>query len=53
MNANDAWKQFIESGSVPDYLQYVQAQRAAEDAGTEEHHEAQDQGIDHPTAEYR
>lgn len=53
MNANDAWKNFVKSGSVPDYLQYVQAQRDAADTPDGEQHEVQDQGTDHPTAEYR
>ncbi len=53
MNVNDAWKHFTESGSVPDYLQYVQAQRDAEDENTEEHDEVQDQGADTPTTKYR
>ena len=52
MNVNDAWKNFTQSGSVPDYLRYVQAQRDSQ-TDTEEQDEIQDQRTDSQTAEYR
>ena len=54
MNANDAWKNFVKSGSVPDYLQYKSIQYAKRGGERkEDKDEVQDQGTDTQRTEYR
>ena len=53
LDEKDAWKHFTESGSVQDYLQYVNACRKDARKDHEDANEVQDQGTDHQTTEYR
>lgn len=54
MDEKDAWNSFLQSGSVLDYLEYKAIQYALHGGELPEaKDEVQDQGIDHPTTEYR
>ena len=59
MDSKDAWNDFMQSGSVLDYLRYKAMESMFETADEgfapedDKIDEVQDQGTDTPTAEYR
>ena len=49
----EAWRSFVQSGSVMDYLEYKAIQHRHGEAEEAPQDEIQDQGTDRQTTEYR